>query len=865
MIHGLKLPRFGLIDPIWRMDPLDFASPMDCQNDHLIDAYGGVHRVYDLQSITTEVLSKAAQRELEEKLFTLLKSLPSGIDELEFSISSNKSYRTYIEQFVGYDQKIELLQKLRQNSAEEYFRQDREGEITRCSIQLIMGCSFLKKNIKGKYLRVPPTLDEYQMARKTLDMGEGALISESQTLGMTLRRLQEREMAQLFYETTEIEKARDIGLPLRFVDGKTPFSEAWLQSEINDRPHGVSRMIKWGGYYHALVTLNGQPLTSVPRQMDSFTSALPFRQFRVTHKLRRVNQTEILKEIDQKSRWMMSAYRTPMSVMDSGAKGEEKIQAERVSQQFKTSEASGLSSLAELKKAIDLKTTEVVECCTQFHIWHSSPDELNKRLQILQGRINADLQSASGYVEDNSLLPLFFHSMPAAGAPWAEPKYYSRQGATSLIPLSKGFETQDKPVLMFHTSSGGLVGINPEDTSVADAPINLITGATGSGKSVLMNKILMEVSREDTPVIGLDFGDSYSGVAAMLGIPVFKVTSDDPSPLNPFQVFDQGNSPYVVEPSPLERRQICLILENFITEEADGKHGLSKELRVYLDEVVEQTYINAQGKAPFIRLSDLSKQCDNRNDTIAREIKMRLQPYLRGQAYGHLFDEGMRHRFTNKFIIDLSGIKEDQLLARCMVPLCFSIIDHHVLRSRDIHKIVFFEEIFQFVKDPVFMKNVIDRVKTFRKENTETYMLMQAMADLCGDKEMAEQFFTAVYTYYVFEQGEGKERCRDILSLNEGQFEVLKSFRDSRKINDNGLPEMFRECLMVRGKGQKRQSGRLRVKMTPEMAWIATSSPKQYHLREDAIKSCGGDAWQAIQTLAKKYPLGIIEEKGRFA
>jgi hypothetical protein len=712
-------------------------------------------------------------------------------------------------------------------------------------------------------LRRPADEAEYRALLPRLRLAEENLRSVTDRSGMVLEKMEVGAMAEYFYRLLNPELAIDLGLPPRFQADRTPWIDAWLCQGVDTVPRDAAGemcpgMIRWGDYYHSIVSMANKPLETFPRIMDAVTAALPFRQCRATLRLRRLDQ---LKEKDllTKARDRADQMRTmPLNFVDRAlnpyGKDRESGGA-NVEANEQIREANEL--IAQIRSGEEI----LVQSQLVFHLWHRDPSELRQRCSTLLLRL-AEVGNARGYWERDGVLPALFGSLPAAGGPMLEPKKIPSRMAADLVPLNRGFGTRDRPVALFHNATGGVVPINLFDTSNVTAPMAFVSGKSGSGKSVTVSHLVASHALQGARVIILDVGGSYDALADILGAKVFRLDPQRPACLNIFQVFGQSGDDLnagVSEPKSPLRSRFVNALEALCTRPEDPNGCLPSPLRTIVDVGIAQTFAwAAERRKPFVTLSDFAERVAKFPE--GREVAERLRPFLRNEMWGQWFDGPTEWNVdANAFIVDLRGIKTQKQLSNALIPLIVNLIDDLCARDRDVAKILVFEEMWEHVSNPMVMEMIINSFKTFRKLGAAVIGVSQALGDLLENARLAKAVVQNVQTWFLLDQGDGDNRkiVAEQLRLTPGEEEVLRTLQSARRITEEGKPEMFREMLFVRGSGDRRESGRLRTALMPEDLWLHTTTGRETALRERAMQAAGGDRWLAAKSLAARYPLGL--------
>lgn len=838
-------------------EPLDVLSPVDLVNRYLIDAWGGVHLMCRLEAPTTDVFSPSRLNDLQDLLVGLITRLPESVPEIEVTWTANGDLRGLIEEHQRMDQEG-ILGKMRQARAEKLLAQVERGALVGCETHITFGTMWLGRNpTRKQVLRSPIGQREFEQAIIHLDAALETSKDIARRMGANLLPLEGREVADYFYRLLNPIEAIERGEPLRFDPDRTPFADAWLLSEIDTEPEGWEGkgLIRWGDMYHTVVTLVGKPLQSTPRIMDAATAQLPHRQLRYTFRVRmldQISERDRLKHLrDKADQELQRPVNLFDQLMNPYQKSREAGQA-NIEAQEQLDEANSL--LAEMRTGAET----IVEAQGMWHLWHRRPEELLYRRDNLLTRL-ADVGGSRGYAERHGVMVAFGNSLPGSGGLMLDGKRYRARMAADLIPLNRGFTTGDRPVSLFRNASGGLISVDLWDMRHTTAPMVFISGKTGSGKSVLANHFIGTHALRGIPVMVLDFGGSYRTLAELLKVPVYEMEPTRPRVLNPFQLYGVtvGDDGVVQVPSAEVRSRIKASIQPLFVRETDPGGRLPDELNVLLGMALEQMFHMAhQARKPLCTLSDLAKRLEQLPDT--RPLQVRLKQFLRGEEFGAWLDGPSEWSCDSTFfILDLRGIKKMSELARALLPLAMGVIYDTATRNRGQPKLLVFEELWQQLDTPEVLNMTIESFKTLRKEGAAVLGVSQSLADMASNKRASLAITQSVQTWFLFQQGDEDNRAiaSETLKLTAGEATILRELGGALKMGQDGQPEIYRECLMVRGEGDHRQAGRVRVQLTPEEYWLYTSDPRDNQVRQQAIEACG-DVWLALQMLAGQYPCG---------
>src|SRR5258708_2626311 len=101
-----------------------------------------------------------------------------------------------------------------------------------------------------------------------------------------------------------------------------------------------------------------------------------------------------------------------------------------------------------------------------------------------------------------------------------------------LIPLYGPWPGHERPSVLFRSRMGSLLSLNPFDSSLVNAN-QLLSGSSGSGKSVLTNILIMQMLKENPKAYFIDIGGSYRKLVENLGGQYVDLGVSDTLSINP--------------------------------------------------------------------------------------------------------------------------------------------------------------------------------------------------------------------------------------------------------------------------------------------------------------------------------------------
>lgn len=845
----------------------------DLIDNYLVDRYGCVSVFLELDAPAADVATVSQLVQMQTAIIQVIDKMPDAICQVQFIYTTNGSYEPMLVEHAKFKSSWAVAQHLRNIRSQRLLEESRNRKLIRATTILVITSaprqeikegSAIKDRLKaanaesGKQAKPVQRIlkqAEFAAAVSVLKLAINTVDDITVNAGMKSRVMTGTEISNYFYRLYNPDRAVDTGIPLNFDPDITPFTDAWMQSTVTVKDD----CMKWGRYHHGMVSLWGKPQESTPRLIESITTALPFSDVRVTLSMRRLDkQTEI--DILKRKRMITLGKRRDSANPIDVIFGAKKISPELAAEENVEANEE-LKEENELIADLRANRTSLVQSMLNVHLWHLDRTELRKRKDVVTARM-ADMNKAIGYNEVESTEPIFILSMPANVEPMRRWMKLKDKMAGDLAPIHKGFVGGDPPVCLFRNASGGLVTVDLFSKNDADAPMAFVSGASGSGKSFLVNSLIIQHMIDSPLLLILDVGGSYGPLIQQLNGQMVTFDQENPTCFNPLQIFSTGGE--LSEPDEPTRSRILLNLEAMLTQPSDPNGEMPQSMRNLLDEAVVQAFAHAIARRePVVRLTHLMERLNNFGKE-GHALVDRMKPFLKGGVFGAWFDGPSEFDLkTSVVCFDMKGVSKVPILSKALIPMIINFIYEKILAEKGRRKILLFEEAWQFIANPRIATFLIEAFKTFRKEGAACIAVSQSLADVVRNEIVASAVIQNVQTWFMMDQGnpENEKLAIKTLDLTEGQADILSNLQRKAKLYPNGQLEMYRESLMIRGKGKRANSGRIRVAPMSEEYWLFTTDALEHVERQRAVAQFNGDISKAISFLAKKYPGGLHIKK----
>ena len=395
--------------------------------------------------------------------------------------------------------------------------------------------------------------------------------------------------------------------------------------------------------------------------------------------------------------------------------------------------------------------------------------------------------------------------------PFARPVFISSGQAASLAPLfgpSAGYSRcahLDRPPLTwFETRSQSSYGYDLFGGK--DVGHTLVLGATGSGKSFLLNFLLTQALQYDPRVVILDLGGSYKWITSFLNGShlAMDVEGDKQPRLPPFSL-PPGQRTFQFLVSWIER---LLRLGHYDVIPED-----KVDIRARLEDLYELPYEE--------------RTLGNLVMNLTPRLRPPLAQWVGSGPWAPTFD-GAPEPFDlakDKWqVIDLAGAQEHHEWCTAALFYLFErlrlIIDDEEEISTP--KLMVVDEAWRYLADEAVLNSLTEAAKTWRKRNAALVMATQSVVDITGS-DAAKALLEMLPTKLFLANPDFPVSAQHALNLTDEQYHTIRGLEPKQEMY------LHRSAEQVV----------LRLAVDPESYWLYTSSPVDAGLRAKMVKRYG--------------------------
>ena len=318
-----------------------------------------------------------------------------------------------------------------------------------------------------------------------------------------------------------------------------------------------------------------------------------------------------------------------------------------------------------------------------------------------------------------------------------------------------------EPLAVFETPHGTPFAYYLHEQDVAHT---LVLGATGSGKSFLLNFLVTHAQHYDPFTIVLDLGHSYRRLATLLrGSYVELGLRQRAVSINPFALAPTA-----------EHLHFLHAFARVLLEGQDGYRLSDLEDReVY--EAIENLYVLDARQRRLLTLANL----------LPRALSARLHKWVDGGRYASLFDNlDDTLTFDRLQVFDFEAMREYPTL---LEPLLFYLLHRANARLMDEAegrrlKLCVMDEAWRFIQHPMLRGYVQEALKTWRKRNAAMVLATQTVDDFASADLLRTVIESCPTKLLLANPALDHQQYTDLFQLNAQELDLLAHLMPRRQL-----------------------------------------------------------------------------------
>jgi type IV secretion/conjugal transfer VirB4 family ATPase len=288
-----------------------------------------------------------------------------------------------------------------------------------------------------------------------------------------------------------------------------------------------------------------------------------------------------------------------------------------------------------------------------------------------------------------------------------------------------------------------------------DVGHTLILGATGSGKSFLVNFLVTHAQKYEPLTIVLDLGHSYRKLATLLQGRYLEVG---------LRQREVTINPFALDPTAEHLHFLHAFMRVLL--EGDDGYRLSdlEDREVY--EAVENLYVLDRSQRRLFTLANL----------LPRALAGRLHKWIDGGRYASLFDNlDDTLTFERLQVFDFEAMRAYPVL---LEALLFYLLHRVTERIQDPEeagtlKVCVMDEAWRFIQHPTLRAYVQEGLKTWRKRNAAMILATQTIDDFASADLLRTVVESCPTKLLLANPSLDRSRYADLFQLNEMELDLL--------------------------------------------------------------------------------------------
>ncbi len=456
-------------------------------------------------------------------------------------------------------------------------------------------------------------------------------------------------------------------------------------------------------------------------------------------------------------------------------------------------------------------------------------EELGSRLSETLDRMHG--LGCEGVVEDLIGDSLTLASLPFGYDP-ANDKFVRRQrrwpsdNFSDVLPAFGDWQGTARPVFLYLSRRGAPVTFDLFDN---EAPHAVISGATGVGKSVLVNDMIVQAMRLNPIIFTIDKGGSYERMCELFGGQYLTVDLDHPVAINPFA-------------GELTREKQALLTSLIVAMATrnDERERLSAENTGVIEEALVKLYRRVKGRE--IQLSDLAEILVQEYGDRGRGLRRRLFAFTREGQFGMFFDRPNEIKAHSSFnVFDLKRLDGYPELQAAFLLVTMNFIVSSIQSSEAARpKYLFIDEAWALLKNEASARYVAEAFRTYRKLGCAVVAVSQAITDFLsvpGGRTILQNAPTKIL---LRQEKETVSTLKEELKLSPEEVQLVSSV--------NTIPWVRSEFYLRTSWG----GGVVSLFLSPIMYWVATTDFRDAERYRRKLGEFGGNQIETIKALARE-------------
>ncbi len=337
------------------------------------------------------------------------------------------------------------------------------------------------------------------------------------------------------------------------------------------------------------------------------------------------------------------------------------------------------------------------------------------------------VDKSQAVLETLDILPIFISSLPGNSAENYHRLVVKTSNAGQFINISNFNRGYHKGVVVKNRNN------EPVLFDYFDPRLNswnaIIIGPTGTGKSYLMQAMLLQLLEQGVKVFGLDVGGvgntggSYKKMITLLKGRYVELNVDRPIPLNPFALIGDNFD---------TKKQLFLraFIEKLILEREEK--SISKVEQAFISKVLEKYVEEFRGNRNLKTFVEFfAKQKDEEGYVDVKLLARKMYIYTHGEYSKFLCADQMIDIREDLVCFDLKGLESHPDLQGIIAIIITGLLWDLMERNLTQQKVIFADELWKVLGDNSTIGHlVVELFRTSRKMGAGIFAISQSIDDI---------------------------------------------------------------------------------------------------------------------------------------
>jgi conjugation system TraG family ATPase len=385
-------------------------------------------------------------------------------------------------------------------------------------------------------------------------------------------------------------------------------------------------------------------------------------------------------------------------------------------------------------------------------------------------------------------------------------KFLTTSDASICFMFKERLPTDEKSnfQIRFCDRQGIPLCIDTSDLPMETGRINnrnkFVLGPSGSGKSFFMNHLVRQYYAQDTDVVLVDTGHSYSGLCSYYGGKYITYSEQKPITMNPFRI---GENEYNEEKREFLKSLIGLLwkgADGFLNQVEDSvlMSTIQSYYKVYFKKDRSQLSFNTFYEFSMTHIQTIIER--ERINFDLNEFQFILKKFYEGGEYAAILNDDIdQSLFDESFIVfEIDAIKEHKVLFPITTLIIMDVFLQK-MRHKSNRKALIIEEAWKAIASPMMAGYILYLYKTVRKFRGEAVVVTQELDDIIGNEIVKNSIINNSDTICLLDQTKFKDSYTEIaalLSLNEVEQKKIFTINNLPNKENRGR---FKEVYIKRG------------------------------------------------------------------